>query len=268
MADIERRSSNFALSDSRSHGHRYRYHFCYRYHLLPLGRLAPSPPPPGKPPAETRRRGGDDRLGLSRPAFSVETSLVAQDLLEGPSYFGVRLSRSRFNRRLHALDSVMESFFEWLGQVHRAVSAEDIFLIDSCPVEVCDNTRIDRCRIYPKTATSGAYGGYNSSKRRYFYGLKVHMVTTAEGNPVEVSLTPGSYNDTGHLRTFELDLPEGSVPTPTRPRASTSPRTSWPRPRASSSSRIGRKTRSARSKPMSNTFSRSTGRKLKLGSAD
>jgi len=37
------------------------------------------------------------------------------------------------------------------------------------------------------------------------------MVTTAEGNPVEVFLTPGSYNDTKHLRTFELDLPEGSV---------------------------------------------------------
>jgi IS5 family transposase len=37
------------------------------------------------------------------------------------------------------------------------------------------------------------------------------MVTTAEGLPVEVSLTPGSYNDTKHLRTFELDLPEGSV---------------------------------------------------------
>lgn len=141
----------------------------------------------------------------------METSLVAQDLLKAPSYFGGRLSRSRFNRRLHALDSVLESFFEWLGRLHQMASAEDIFLIDSCPVEVCDNIRIDRCRIYPKTATSGAYRGYNSSKRRYFYGLKVHIVTTAEGNPVEVSLTPGSYNDTGHLRTFELDLPEGSV---------------------------------------------------------
>jgi hypothetical protein len=37
------------------------------------------------------------------------------------------------------------------------------------------------------------------------------MVTTAEGNPVEVSLTPGSYSDTKHLRTFELDFPEGSA---------------------------------------------------------
>ena len=37
------------------------------------------------------------------------------------------------------------------------------------------------------------------------------MVTTAEGAPVEVSLTPGSYSDTKHLRSFELDFPEGSV---------------------------------------------------------
>jgi hypothetical protein len=135
----------------------------------------------------------------------------ALDLLKGPSYFGSRLSRSHFNRRLHALDSVLDSFFEWLGRVHQMASEEDIFLIDSCPVEVCDNIRIDRCRIYPKTATDDAYRGYNSSKRRYFYGLKVHMVTTAEGDPVEVSLTPGSYSDTKHLRSFELDFPEGAV---------------------------------------------------------
>jgi len=37
------------------------------------------------------------------------------------------------------------------------------------------------------------------------------MVSTAGGYPVEVSLTPGSTNDTKHLRSFELDLPEGSV---------------------------------------------------------
>jgi hypothetical protein len=95
--------------------------------------------------------------------------------------------------------------------VHWAAGDEDIFLIDSCPTEVCDNIRIDRCRIYPKTEIGGAYRGYNSSKRRYFYGLKVHMVTTAEDSPVEVSPTLGSYNDTKHLRTFELDFPEGSV---------------------------------------------------------
>ena len=136
---------------------------------------------------------------------------TASDLLSGRAYFGHRLSRSRFNRRLHPLAPLLESFFEWLGRVHKAASCEAVFLIDSCPVKVCDNIRIDRCRIYPKTATEDAFRGYNSSKRRFFYGLKIHAVTTAEGVPVEVSLTPGSYSDTKHLRSFELDLPEGSV---------------------------------------------------------
>jgi len=136
---------------------------------------------------------------------------TALDLLSEKRYFGGRLSRSQYNRRLHPLAPILESFFEWLSRIHKEASSKDLFLIDSCPIQVCENIRIDRCRIYPKTATDDAYRGYNSSKREYFYGLKIHMVTTAEGYPVEVSLTPGSYNDTGHLRTFELDFPEGSV---------------------------------------------------------
>jgi transposase len=137
--------------------------------------------------------------------------LMGAELLKKQEYFGCGLSPSRFNRRLHGAAQLLESFFEWLGQVHKACTPEPVYLIDSCPVEVCDNIRIDRCRIYPLAATEGAFRGYNSSKRRFFYGLKIHAVTTGEGVPVEVSLTPGSYNDTKHLRSFELDLPEGSV---------------------------------------------------------
>lgn len=135
----------------------------------------------------------------------------ALDLLAGPTYFGHRLSRSRFNRRLHRLATLLESFFEWLGRVHKACSSEQVYLVDSCPVKVCKNIRINRCRIYPSAATNDVFRGYNSSEKQFFYGLKVHAITTAKGVPIEVSLTPGSYNDTIRLPTFELDLPEGSL---------------------------------------------------------
>lgn len=74
----------------------------------------------------------------------------ASDLVKKQEYFGQRLSWSQFNRRLHALNEVLESFFEWLGRIHKKATSEQIYLIDSCPVEVCDNIRISRCRIYPK----------------------------------------------------------------------------------------------------------------------
>jgi len=79
---------------------------------------------------------------------------TASDLLAGQPYFGRRLSRSRFNRRLHRVASLLESLFEWLGRVHKAAGSEEVFLIDSCPIEVCDNIRIRDCRIYPSEATA------------------------------------------------------------------------------------------------------------------
>jgi hypothetical protein len=120
-------------------------------------------------------------------------------------------SLSQYNRHLHRVQSLLESLFDWLGRLHKTASRENVFLIDSCPIPVCDNIRIRDCRIYPSEATEDVFRGYHSSKRRWFYGLKVHLIVTAEGYPVEASLTPGSVNDTKHLRSFEIDLPEGSV---------------------------------------------------------
>jgi hypothetical protein len=54
------------------------------------------------------------------------------------------------------------------------------------------------------------YRGDIASKKRYFYGLNVHLMVTQAGQPVECFLTPGSYSDARALKTFMLDLPEGS----------------------------------------------------------
>jgi hypothetical protein len=52
--------------------------------------------------------------------------------------------------------------------------------------------------------------GYIASKKRYFYGLKIHLMVTKEGQPVECFLTPGSSSDVRALQTFRFDAPEGS----------------------------------------------------------
>jgi Transposase DDE domain len=49
-----------------------------------------------------------------------------------------------------------------------------------------------------------------ASKPRYFYGLKVHLLVTKDGHPVEWFLTPGSSRDVRRLNTFQCDGPEGS----------------------------------------------------------
>jgi hypothetical protein len=49
-----------------------------------------------------------------------------------------------------------------------------------------------------------------ASKQRYFYGLKVHLLVTKDGQPVACFLTPGSYSDGRLRKTFRFDVPEGS----------------------------------------------------------
>jgi len=49
------------------------------------------------------------------------------------------------------------------------------------------------------------------SKRRYFYGLRVHLVTTGAGEPVEFCLAAASEADISLFKEMSLDLPEGSI---------------------------------------------------------
>lgn len=136
---------------------------------------------------------------------------TARLFLRQEGYIPEMLSKSQFNRRLHRAHALFEQLFQGLAQLWKQHNDEDLYLIDSFPVSVCDNIRIDTCRIYPNEATEDVFRGYIASKRRFFYGLKVFLMITQEGHPVEVFFTPGSYNDTGQLKQYAFDVPAGST---------------------------------------------------------
>ncbi|WP_376791112.1 IS982 family transposase [Thermoflexus sp.] len=117
------------------------------------------------------------------------------------------LSKSRFHRRLHRIRDLFLTLFSTLGEIWKQLNADSIYIIDSFPIPVCDNYRIRRCRLY----RSPEYRDYIASKRRYFYGLKIHVLATANGEPVEVFLTPGSASDVACLEGFQWDLPPGAT---------------------------------------------------------
>ena len=78
--------------------------------------------------------------------------------------------------------------------------------MDSFPVVVCDNIRIARSHLLK----GEAYRGYSASKRRYFYGFRVQVITTEEGLPVDFHIFAGSFVDVTDWQSINLDLPEGS----------------------------------------------------------
>jgi Transposase DDE domain len=56
-----------------------------------------------------------------------------------------------------------------------------------------------------------AYRGSLASKRRYFFGLRLHLLVTVTGPPVEFVLAPGAQADITVFKALALALPQGST---------------------------------------------------------
>ena len=130
----------------------------------------------------------------------------ARSLLASPNYIARMLSKSRFSRRLHRIQPLVVMLFDLLGAYWKSLNTGSIYSIDTFPVPVCDNYRIRRAKLYQ----GEDYRGYIASKKRYFFGLKVHLMVTEDGKPVELFLSPGSFHDGSSLYAFDFDLPEGA----------------------------------------------------------
>ena len=102
--------------------------------------------------------------------------------------------------------------FHQLGSVLKNINISTEYIVDSFPVPICDNIRssrpskISRCRI----VNSEDYRGYIASKKRYFYGIRVHILATSDGIPVELSFLPGEAHDVRGLDVLYMDLPSNS----------------------------------------------------------
>lgn len=126
----------------------------------------------------------------------------ARAMLQEQGYIPQMLGKSRFNRRLHRIKPLLLTLFALLGETWKELNAESVYVIDTFPIAACDNYRIRRAKLY----RDEAYRGYQASKKRYFYGLKIHLMVTRHGQPVEFFLTPGGFSDTSGLELFDFDL--------------------------------------------------------------
>ncbi len=120
-------------------------------------------------------------------------------------YIPTMLSESRLNRRIHAIpDAVWGALVHVLAETFKADNTGQEYCVDSVPIPVCDNIRISRSTLYQ----GEDYRGYIASKRRYFYGLRVHMIVTASGQPVEFLIRSGHEADVSVYKDLNFDLPE------------------------------------------------------------
>jgi len=129
---------------------------------------------------------------------------LTRRFLHGHGYFKHTLSPSRFCRRLAAVpQAAWEMVMALLGQVFKKHNQSGDYAVDSMPVASCANARIKRARLFPEK-TCPRMRGYCASKKRYFYGFKVHLLVTRHGEPVEFVLTDGALHDLEGLIAFNF----------------------------------------------------------------
>jgi len=117
------------------------------------------------------------------------------------------LSRSRFSRRLNRLEHLLDGLFETMGDKFKQFNLDTEYVMDSYPVTLCHNMRAPNNRLLPYERK---FQGICVTKHQYFYGLRVHVIATADGVPVEYCIVPGSWADPHGMRALGMDMPAGS----------------------------------------------------------
>ena len=160
----------------------------------------------------------EDRQCQMSDAEVMTTSIVAATFFGGnmerarvflkeQGYIPTMLEKSRFNRRQHRIAELFLTVFNLLATLWKDLNEQSVYVVDSFPVAACDNYRIPRSRRY----RGEVWRGYQASKKRYFYGLKLHLMVSGHGEPVEFFLTPGSWSDTRALKMYQFALPEDAL---------------------------------------------------------
>lgn len=133
----------------------------------------------------------------------------ARHMMKMTGMIPAMVDKSRFSRRLHRLQELICCLFFQVGHQLKAIAGASDYVIDSFPVAVCDNIRISKSKLLK----GKQWRGKQCSMRRYFYGVKVQVLTTAvQGIPVEFCFVPGSESDVQALKKLPLAVaPESNI---------------------------------------------------------
>jgi hypothetical protein len=145
---------------------------------------------------------------LTAAYFFCGNQRKAANFLKVHRYIPHFLSESHFNRRLHRIPlCIWQKLFSTLAEYFKRNNLSNEYIVDSFPVPVCDNIRIFRSKIL----SGEHYRGYIANKKRFFYGIRAHMLVTVNQEPVEFIFAPAAENDMNIFQRFDLDVLPGAT---------------------------------------------------------
>jgi len=108
------------------------------------------------------------------------------------------IDRSNFNKRRRRLHLFIHEVTRFLSSEMN--KSEDIFLMDSIPVPICKIAREKRCKFGKESFENHPDKGYSAVSKQYYYGYKLHLVTSVNGIFQSMDLTKASVHDVNVLK--------------------------------------------------------------------
>jgi penicillin-binding protein-related factor A (putative recombinase) len=107
------------------------------------------------------------------------------------------IDRSNFNRRRKRLypflQELNQTTADYLNQ------GETVFIVDSIPIPVCQIARERQSKICKESFETAPDKGFSSVSKSYYYGYKLHLVTSMNGIFYSMDLSKASVHDVHYL---------------------------------------------------------------------
>ena len=81
----------------------------------------------------------------------------------------------------------------------RLNEAEDVYFVDSIPIPVCKNVREKQSKVCKENFETAPDKGYSAVNKTYYYGYKLHLLTSVRGIFHSMDLTKASVHDVHYL---------------------------------------------------------------------
>ncbi|WPC11450.1 IS982 family transposase [Riemerella anatipestifer] len=135
-------------------------------------------------------------LNITAEYLSIDSEL--QLFRKLPNSLINKIEGSVYNKRKRRLSLQTEQIRQRISMEFNEF--EDIFIVDSMPMKVCENARSTRSKICKEQSYSSPTYGYCASQKLYFYGYKLHAVCSLNGVIKNFDISPASVHDIHYLK--------------------------------------------------------------------
>lgn len=107
------------------------------------------------------------------------------------------IHRCNFNRRRKSLGTYLQQLNQYLSS--QMNENENIFIVDSIPVPICKIVREKSSKICRENFETAPDKGYSAVNKAWYFGYKLHLVTSVKGVFYSMDLSKASVHDIHYL---------------------------------------------------------------------